>query len=460
MKDLKYLFEPKSIAVIGASRDENSVGYGILANLLRGGVFSTRHNEPFRGNVYPINPNAGEILGLQCYASISAVREKVDVAIIAVKSKIVPVVMKECVQKNVKAIIIISSGFAEFDDEGKKLQEEVLAIAKKSSIPVLGPNCLGVINTNSCLNASFAPAMPPKGEISFISQSGALADSIIDWALWKNYGFSKIISYGNAADIDLPDLIEYLNADKATKAIAIYVESIRDGRKFMAAAKQCTKPVVIMKAGKTEFGLEAALSHTGNIATSYEIYKAAFRQSGVHVADNVDELFEAAQVMAYQPRLKENGIAIITNGGGCGVITADNCIENGLTLSPLSPETLKALDASGKMHPAYSRRNPLDIVGDALPGRYEVAINTLLKQKDIHGAIVVQTLQTMTQPLENAKIIVAAKEKFRDKPITAVFMGGKFTRMGKMYLEAHKVPVSAYPLKAVLAMKALLHKKE
>lgn len=459
MKELKPLFEPKSVAVIGASRDEKSVGYGILANLVHGGVFQTRHNEPFRGDIYPINPNADEILNVACYKSILDVKNKIDLAVIAVKAKIVPAVMKECAQKKVKAVIIISSGFAEFDNDGKKLQEEITGIAKTNDIAVLGPNCLGIINTDISLNASFAPATPPKGEISFISQSGALADSIIDWALWKNYGFAKIISYGNAADIDLPDLIEYLNEDRQTKAIAMYVESIADGRRFMKMAKNCKKPLVVMKAGKTDFGVKAALSHTGNIATSYEVYKAAFTQSGVHIVDNVDELFEAAQAMAYQPKLKGKGIGIVTNGGGCGVITADSCIEHGLELANLSIDTLKELDNSGKMHPAYSHRNPLDIVGDALHDRYEVAINALLKQKDINGLIVVETLQTMTEPLENAKVILAAKEKFKNKPVIAVFMGGKFTRMGKLFLEAHKVPVYAYPSKAVLTMKALLHKK-
>lgn len=459
MKVLDSLFKPESIAIIGASRDEKSVGYGIAANLVKGGVFATRHNEPFKGYIYPVNPKADEILGLKCYKSILEVKNKVELAIIAVKAAIVPLVMKECVKKKVKAVIIISSGFAEFNEEGKKLQDEAVSIAHNAGILVLGPNCLGLVNTHASLNASFAPAMPPKGDIGFISQSGALADSIIDWALWKNYGFSKLVSYGNAADIGITELIEYFDADKETKAIAVYAESIPRGREFMRAASKAKKPIVILKAGQHETGMKAAKSHTGNLAGSYEVYKAAFKQSKIHEVSNVDELFEAAQVMAYQTRLKGNNIAIVTNGGGCGVITADNCFQEGLNLAVLNEDTLKKLDGSGKMHPAYSRSNPLDIVGDALPERYEAALNALLQQKDVHGLIVIETLQTMTDPIENAKVILKAKEKFKDKPVIAVFMGGKFTRMGKLFLEAHKVPVYAYPMKAVLAMKALLHKK-
>lgn len=456
---LDSLFNPESIAVIGASRDEKSVGFGILANLVKGGVFPTRHNEPFKGEIFPVNPNADEILGLKCYKSILEIKEKVELAVIAVKAGIVPDVMKQCAAKKLKAVIIISSGFAELNAEGKNLQDAVVAIAKKAGISVLGPNCLGLVNTHMSLNASFAPAMPPKGDIGFISQSGALADSIIDWALWKNYGFSKLVSYGNAADIGITDLIEYFDSDKETKAIAVYAESIPKGREFMKIASKAKKPIVILKAGQHETGMKAAKSHTGNLAGSYEVYKAAFRQSRIHEVQNVDELFEAAQIMAYQPKLKGNSIAIVTNGGGCGVITADNCFQEGLNLAVLDEKTLKALDASGKMHPAYSRSNPLDIVGDALPDRYEAAINAVLQQENVYGLIVIETLQTMTDPLENAKVVLKAKEKFKDKPIIAVFMGGKFTRMGKLFLEAHKIPVYAYPMKAVLAMKALLHKK-
>lgn len=451
---MKELFEPKSVAVIGASRNKLNVGHGVLYNLIYGGFFKTKFNKPFKGKIYPVNPKAKKILGLDCYASVKDVKAEVDLAVIAVNAKIVPLVIKECVDKKVKALIVISAGFGELGEKGKKLQAEIAALVKSANIPLVGPNCLGIINPHFNLNASFAPAMPPKGSIGFISQSGALADSVIDWALEKKYGFSKLISYGNAAVLDLNDFISYLDKDKDTKAIAIYVESIRNGKEFMKIAKSVKKPIVVIKAGKTEQGVKAVSSHTGSLAGSYEVYKAAFKQSGVHLVENVEELFEAAKVLSLLPKLKDNKIAIITNGGGAGVLTADYCFENGLMLPKLSNETISRLE--GYMHPAWSRSNPIDLVGDALPERYNEAMFRVLKQKDVNGLIVIQTLQTMTDPVENAKAIIAAKKHFSDKPIIVVYMGGMFTKEGREYLEEHSVPVFNDPEKAVKAMKALV----
>ncbi len=451
---MKALFEPKSVAVIGASRNKQNVGHGVLYNLVNGGFFNTEHNKAFKGKIFPVNPNADEILGLKCYSSLLNIKPDVDLAVIAVNSKFVPKVVSECVEKGVKGIIIISAGFAEMDEEGKKLQAEVVAMAKNARIPVVGPNCLGIINTNHNLNASFAPAMPPKGKIAFISQSGALADSVIDWALERGYGFSKLISYGNAAMLDINDFISYLDKDKETKAIAVYVESIKHGREFMRIAKKVSKPIVIIKAGKTEQGIKAVSSHTGSLAGSYEVYKAAFKQSGVRLVENVEELFEVAKALSIQPELADNKIAIITNGGGAGVLTADYCLENGLELPKLNKHVMKEL--SSKMHPGWSKGNPVDLVGDALPERYKAALNALLKQDDVKGLIVIQTLQTMTDPVENAKAIISAKKKFAEKPVIAVYMGGKFTREGKGYLEKSSIPVFNDPEKAVKVMKGLL----
>ncbi|MBU4241615.1 MAG: CoA-binding protein [Nanoarchaeota archaeon] len=451
---MKELFEPRSVAVIGASRNKLNVGHGVLYNLIYGGFFNTKHNKPFKGKIYPVNPKAKKILDLECYASVKDVKAEVDLGVIAVKAELVPLVVRECVEKKVKALIVISAGFGELGEEGKKLQAEIAALVKSANIPLVGPNCLGIINPHFNLNASFAPAMPPTGSIGFISQSGALADSVIDWALEKNYGFSKLISYGNAADLDLNDFIAYLDKDKDTKAIAVYVESIRHGKEFMKIARSVKKPIVVIKAGKTEQGVKAVSSHTGSLAGSYEVYKAAFKQSNVHLVENIEELFEAAEVLALLPKLKDNKIAIITNGGGAGVLTADYCFENGLILPKLSNETLSRLES--KMHPAWSRSNPIDLVGDALSDRYNEAIFRVLKQKDVYGLIVIQTLQTMTDPVENAKAIISAKKHFSDKPVIAVYMGGMFTKEGKEYLKEHNIPVFNDPEKAVKAMKALV----
>ncbi|MEK6816537.1 MAG: CoA-binding protein, partial [Nanoarchaeota archaeon] len=282
------VFYPKSVAVIGASRKPMAVGHGIVQNLLKGGVFQTQYNRSFKGKIFLINPNADEILGIKCSKTLAEVKDDVDLAIIAVPAKFVASVVRDCVKKKVKGVIIISAGFSEIGGEGKRLQDEISNELKKANIPLIGPNCLGVINT-SAINASFAPAMPPPGSIAFVSQSGALADSVIDWAIAKNYGFSKIISVGNGANLDVSDFIEYLSEDKA---IAMYIEALKDGRNFMAAAKKCKKPIVVLKAGKTEAGKSAISSHTGSLAGSYKVYEAAFSQCGVKIAKNVEELFE------------------------------------------------------------------------------------------------------------------------------------------------------------------------
>ncbi len=457
-KTLNKLFSPKAIALIGASRDKSSVGYGIAKSLLKGGVFSCKYNKPFKGDVFLINPNAKNILGKRCYASVKEIKSTIDLAVIAVPAKIVPKIMQECSDKKIKAVIIISAGFSELGKEGKELEKKAISIAKKAGIRVVGPNCLGIIRTSNSMNASFAPAMPPEGSIALISQSGALADSIIDWALENRYGFSTIISYGNKADLDAYDFLEWLEKDKETKVITMYIEGVKDGRKLIKIAKRVgiTKPIIALKAGKSKAGTKAISSHTGSLAGDYEIYKAAFEKAGIIEAETVEEMFDMAKALAEQPPLRRNGIAIITNGGGVGVLTADYCEKTGLKLSTFKIDTIKQLDKSGKMHSAYSRKNPLDIIGDALSERYEAALNIVLKDRFVHGAIVLQTLQTMTEPLENAKIIIKAKKKFPEKPIICVYMGGKFSSAGIKYLEEHNIPDYNDPRKAARAMYALL----
>lgn len=461
-KKLDAIFNPKSIAIIGASRDEKSVGHAILRNLTVGCVFKCKYCRPFKGRIYPINPNADEILGVKCYAKLGDVKDEVDLAVIAVPAKIVPAIMKECAKKKVKAAIIISAGFAELGKEGKKLQDEAAKIARAAKIPIVGPNCLGIIRPSASMNASFAPSTPPQGNIAFVSQSGALVDSIIDWAIEESYGFSAVVSYGNRADLDVHDFLEWLGNDNETKAIALYVEGIADGRKFMEVAKKVSrfKPVVVLKAGKTQTGKNAVSSHTGSLAGSYEVYEAAFRQSGLIIADTVEELFDIAKALAEQEPCKENAVAIVTNGGGCGVLCADKCSEYGVNVVELKQSTIKKLDKSGKMHPAYSRRNPLDIVGDALPERYEVAINTLLSENYIHGLIVIQTLQAMTDSIEDAKIVIEAGRKFPSKPIVCTYMGGKFSRESIELLKEHKIPDYNDLSKSAKAMQALVLRGE
>lgn len=450
---LDSFFNPKSVAVIGASRQKDSAGQGILKSLLQGGVFQSRTNKPFKGKIYPVNPSAEKILGITCYKSILDIKGTVDLAVIAVPAKIVPIVVKECAKKKVKSAVIISAGFSEIGNHD--LEKQVLA--NKGSMRIIGPNCLGLFRPNSSLNASFGPCMPIEGNIAFFSQSGALIDSVIDWSLERNYGFSAVVSMGNKIDIKFTDLLKWAEQDKETKAIAVYLEGLKNGRSFIDVASKISrkKPIVVLKAGRSETGMKAVSSHTGSLAGSYELYKAAFRQAGIHMADDVEDLFEIANVLASLPPC-ENNIGIITNGGGAGVLCADQCENLGIILSNLTKETILKLDKSGKMHPAYSRNNPLDIIGDAKHERYETAINCLLEQKDIHGLIVIQTLQTMTEPMMDAEAIITARKKFPDKPIIASYMGGKFSRKAVELLQSKKVPEFNVPYKTARAMKALI----
>jgi acetyltransferase len=455
--NLDKIFNPRSVAVIGASRQDGSVGYGLLKNLISGSTFPTKHATPFPGKIYAVNPNAQEILGIKCYPSIKEISDKIDLAIIAVPAKIVPQVVKACVEKRVGGLIIVSAGFAEVK-EGKALQEEVVNILKNTEIPMIGPNCLGVIRPSAKLNASFAPAMPLKGNVAFVSQSGALVDSIIDWAIEDQYGFSTVISYGNKAIIDSADLLDWLKNDNETRAIALYVESISDGKKFMKIAKNVAKikPVVVLKGGVTSEGNKAASSHTGALSTDSRLYEAAFKQSGVIQTESIEDLLDIAKALANQPSCKENGIVIVTNGGGAGVLCADKCEQLGIKLVEISQRAIKKLDASGKMHPAYSRRNPLDLVGDALPERYEVAIKTLIEEPNIYGLIVIQTLQTMTNPIEDAKIVINIHKDNPDKPIICVYMGGKYSKESRHLLEQNGIPDYNDLTKASRAMHALI----
>ncbi|MBI2580383.1 acetate--CoA ligase family protein [Candidatus Woesearchaeota archaeon] len=459
---VSQFFNPESIALIGASRDRESVGQSIMRNLTLGCVHRCEYCRPFLGKIFPVNPFATEILGVKCHPSITALPEPVDLAIIALPHQLVLKSVDECIKKKVKAAIIISAGFGEFNEEGKKLQLKIAKKLENAKIPLLGPNCLGIIRPQNSLNASFAPSMPPKGSIAFVSQSGALADSVIDWSIQARYGFSVVISYGNKAMLDCYDFFDFLAADEETKAVTIYLEGINNGRKFFEKLKAIVakKPVVILKGGRTSSGVAAAATHTASLAGDAKIFEAAAKQSGAVLVDTVEELFDIAKVLAEQPVCKGNGIGVITNGGGCGVICSDYCEELGVNLPQLQKDVLKAFGKSGIMHPAYSRRNPLDIVGDALPERYELAINALLKEPYIHGLVVIQTLQAMTNPVLDAKAVVDAHKQFPGKPIISCFMGGRFSRKGMHYLDNMHIPDFNDIRKAVVAMKALIDRGE
>ncbi len=458
---LERLFNPKSVAVIGASRDPKKVGHGVLKNLLDGCVFKQKFCRPFLGKIYAVNPNSKKILGIRTVAKVSDIKDDIDLAIICVPAARTMEVMRQCAAKKVRNVIVISAGFAETGTAGRRLQAELVKIAKKAKMRLLGPNCLGIIIPGRGLNASFAPTMPPNGKIAFISQSGALADSIIDWAVEEKYGFSAVVSYGNAADLSLPEFLEWFGQDENTSAIALYIESVKDGRQSMKIARKVAgkKPIIALKAGNTVAGAAAAASHTGSIAGDSRVYRAAFEQSGITVAESVEELFDLAKALASQPSC-ENQVAIISNAGGPAVLCADACAREGIRLVELKDSTIRKLEKTRLMHPAYSKRNPLDIVGDALPERYEAAINTLLGEPYVKGLIIIQTLQTMTDAEKDAQIVVRASKKFRKKPILCVYMGGRFSRKSVRLLEENDIPDFNDVAKAARAMKGLVCRNE
>lgn len=459
VKALELVLNPKSVAVVGASRDEKSVGFGILKSIAQGCWFPSNYCSPFLGKVFPVNPKADEILGLKCFASVKDIPGKVDLAVIAVPSQIVSKIVEECGEKGVRAAVIVSAGFGETGALGRKLEEHLLEACRKAGVRMVGPNCLGVVRSSHNLNASFALSVPPAGGVGFISQSGALADSAIDWAIQERYAFSVLASVGNSSDLDSADFAEWMAQDKETKVITLYIEGLKNGggRKFMEVVKRVSrkKPVLVLKAGKTSAGASAAGSHTGSLAGDYRVFKGAMRQCGAVMVESFEELFDLAKTLAEQPKARQNAVAIVTNSGGPGVLSADYCEEFGVNLVPLKPETLEKLEASGKMHPAYSRRNPLDLVGDALPERYKIALDTLLSEDYIHGLIVIQCITTMTDSLEDARIVLEARRKFPEKPIVCVFMGGKYTAEGVKLLLKHGVPEFNDPRKAAQAMAAL-----
>ncbi len=454
----KALFEPKSIAVIGASRDPSSVGYGILASLVRGCAKPSTWSAPFPGKIYPVNPHARELLGLRCVPSILNVPGPVDLAIIAVPAKIVPAVVAECARKRVKAAIVVSAGFGELGEAGKRLEEQIVTQARTTGMRLVGPNCLGILRPWSKLNASFALSTPPAGDVAFLTQSGAMADSIIDWALRERYSFSAIVSLGNSADLDAADFLDWAAQDNKTKSIALYLEGVKDGRRFLDALRRATarKPVVVLKGGRTAAGTRAASTHTGALASDARVFAGIVRQGGAAAANSLESLFDVAKALAQQPRTANQGTAIVTNGGGAGVLCADACAEFGVALAEFPETLLRKLDATKKMHPAYSRRNPLDLVGDALPDRYEAALNAVLADKGVGGAIVIQTLQTMTDAEEDARVVILAHRQFPRKPVLAVFMGGKYSEDAINLLREHGVPDYNDPRKAARAMAALV----
>lgn len=438
---LNAFFEPKSIAIIGATERAGSVGRTLLWNLL---------SHPFGGTVFPINPRHSSILGIKAYPRLSSLPEPVDLAIIATPAPTVPDLVAECVEAKVKGAIILSAGFRETGAEGAQMEQEILARARRGNLRIIGPNCLGVMSPITGLNATFAAAMARPGNVGFLSQSGALCTAVLDWSLTANVGFSAFVSLGSMLDVGWGDLIDYLGGDPSTSSIIIYLETIGDARAFLSAAREVSrrKPIIILKAGRTQAANRAATSHTGALTGSYAVFDAACRRSGILVVERIDELFSLADVLAKQPRPQGPRLAIVTNAGGPGVLATDALINAGGQLAELAPQTLAALN---QVLPAsWSQGNPVDLLGDADPERYAQALELVARDPNNDGLLVLLTPQAMTDPTlvaEQLKGCAAGK----GKPILASWMGGANVESGKHLLNQASIPTFSYPDTAVRA---------
>jgi len=440
---LEKLFEPNAIAVIGASRDSKKPGGAVLANLIK----------EFKGPLYPVNPKADTILGLTCYPSILDV-PSAELAVIVIPAKLVPETLEQCSKKDTKYAVIISAGFKESGPEGAVLEKEIIDIANRSGIRILGPNCLGLINTHNGMNATFAAGSASKGNIAIMSQSGALCTSILDWAASENIGFSKFLSLGNKADIAENDLLESWSLDKETEVILAYLEGIKDGQQFINTASRASKrkPIIIIKSGRTSTGSRAAASHTGTLAGSDRAYTSAFDQSGIIRAYSMEELFDYAMAFSSQPLPKGSNVAIITNAGGPGIMAADACEEVGLRLASFNSGTLEKLQQG--LPQLANIYNPVDVLGDATSQRYELALQTVMADPVVDSIIVLVSPQAMTDVEQIANVVVGVSGR-SDKPIITSLIGGGSMVAGDKLLDQGKVPNYPYPERAAKALSAL-----
>ncbi len=441
---LDSFFNPRGVAIVGASKSAGKVGNSILMNVISSG---------FSGSVYPINPKENEIAGLKCHGSIADTSE-VDLAIVAVPSMVAVSVAEECGDAGVKNLIVISAGFREIGKEGLELEGQLLDICRGSGMRMLGPNCLGMMNTFTPLNASFAARFPLKGGIAFISQSGALCTSILDWSLQRGIGFSKFVSLGNMADLKEADFIEDAASDECSKVIICYIEGTTEGKRFLRVAREAAKekPVIMFKAGVTDAGARAASSHTGSLAGSDVAYETAFKQCGLIRARSMQELFDLAIAFSTQPSPRGAKVAIVTNAGGPGIMATDSIEANGLSMARFTDDTIKKLRAG--LPPESNVYNPIDLIGDAREDRYSFALEAALADPNVDGAIVLLTPQAMSKPLDTAREII--KMKSFNKPILGVFMGGDAVEEGIDILTRSGIPTYPFPERAVASMAGLV----
>ena len=432
---LDPFFQPRNVAVVGATENPGSVGRTTLWNLM---------SSPFGGAVFPVNPKRDNVLGIKAYKSVREIPAEIDLAVVVTPSKLIPGIIQECGEVGCKAAVVISAGFKEAGPEGQELERQLIANARAAGMRIIGPNCLGIMVPPTGVNATFAAGMARTGNVGFLSQSGALCTAVLDWSLREMVGFSAFMSLGSMADVGWGDLIYYLGNDPKTRSILIYMESVGDARSFLSAAREValTKPIIVIKAGRTAAGSKAAASHTGSMTGSDDVLDVPFQRSGVLRVNDIAELFYMAEVLARQPRPKGPRLTILTNAGGPGVLAADALLLGGGELAEISAETIAELDKV--LPPVWSKGNPIDIIGDADPARYAKSLEIAAKDPNSDGLLVILTPQAMTDCTQTAEHL-RPYAKLGDKPVLASWMGGVDVAAGEQILNAAGIPTFAYP---------------
>jgi len=445
--DLKPFFTPSGVALIGTSANPTRLSFGILRNMVEG---------RYRGGVYPVNPRYTEVLGISCFASINNVPDPVDLAVIALPAVNVPETVEACGQRGIKTAIIISGGFREVGSQGLELENQCVEIAQRYQMRLIGPNCVGTMDLYSGVNTTFIKGLPPKGNIGFLSQSGAICGAVVDYVLDKDIGFSNLTSMGNMADVNETDIIEYLSTDPNTKVIAAYLEGIKDGRQFLEVARRVSriKPIVMLKVGRSEAGARAVSSHTGSLAGSHSAYQAAFEQAGIIEVESAAELFDVCIGMVYQNPPKNNQTVIVTNSGGPAALASDSLAANGMRLADLRSETQDFLRP--RLNPAAQVGNPVDMLGGAEPQEYADALKACLADENVGAALAILTPQALVNPADVAQVIgeIAAQT---DKTVIASFVGGVSVNEARHVLHGMHVPMYTFPEQAGRVM-GVLHR--
>jgi len=442
------MFWPDSVAVIGASNQEGKVGNAIMKSLKR----------RYEGKIYPVNIKEEEVLGIQAHESVSDIGSEIDLAIICLPAKIIPDIVKQCGRSGIKNIILVSAGFSEAGRED--LEDEVKKIVEEHNMNLLGPNCLGIYNPWNELDTIFNPperqSRPDPGSVAFLSQSGAFGAAVLDWFSESNIGLSKFVSYGNRADIDEADLVDYISEDEKTDHLIFYIEGLKKGRKFFEAARKSEKPILAIKSGWTEKGSSAATSHTASLAGKDGVYDGAFKQSDIIRLRTIREMFNGAKALSFQPLPKGKNVGIVTNGGGAGVMSTDSLVEKGLSLAEFSEETKDKFEEAveeGEIPDHATLKNPVDIVGDAPSERYKKAMEITLEEKNVDVLLVICLFQSPALDEDIVEKLDELQEK--GKPIITIASGGEFTHKMTEKIEKRDIPVYQTPEDAIQAVKVI-----